>query len=50
VVADYLLNNRNNEILIYPGSPLFISLEKLNSRDASMIASIWAPIVRLCSY
>ena len=39
-----LLNNRNNEILIYPGSVIYIPRE-VKSRDASMIASIWAPIV-----
>ena len=39
-----MLNNRNNEILIYPGSVIYIPRE-VKSRDASMIASIWAPIV-----
>jgi polysaccharide biosynthesis/export protein len=39
-----LLNNRSNEVLIYPGSVIYIPRE-VKSRDASMIASIWAPIV-----
>jgi len=39
-----MLNNRNNEILIYPGSVIYIPRE-VKSRDASVIASIWAPIV-----
>jgi protein involved in polysaccharide export with SLBB domain len=39
-----LLNNRNNEILIYPGSVIYIPRE-VKSRDASMVASIWAPII-----
>ncbi|MDB9898668.1 SLBB domain-containing protein [Gammaproteobacteria bacterium] len=39
-----ILNNRNNEILIYPGSVIYIPRE-VKSRDASMTASIWAPIV-----
>tara|TARA_B110000008_G_scaffold26151_1_gene23527 strand:- start:2042 stop:3793 length:1752 start_codon:yes stop_codon:yes gene_type:complete len=39
-----MLNNRNNEILIYPGSVIYIPRE-VKTRDASMIASIWAPIV-----
>jgi polysaccharide biosynthesis/export protein len=38
------LNNRNNEILIYPGSVIYIPRE-VKTRDASMVASIWAPIV-----
>jgi protein involved in polysaccharide export with SLBB domain len=39
-----LLNNRKNDILVYPGSVIYIP-RKVKSRDASMIASIWAPIV-----
>ena len=39
-----MLNNRNNEILIYPGSVIYIPRE-VKTRDASMIASIWAPII-----
>ena len=38
-----LLNNRNNEILIYPGSVIYIPREVKS--NASMIASIWAPIL-----
>ena len=38
-----MLNNRNNEILIYPGSVIYIPREVKS--DASVIASIWAPIV-----
>jgi protein involved in polysaccharide export with SLBB domain len=39
-----LLNNRANDILIYPGSVIYVP-RKIASRDPSMIASIWAPIV-----
>jgi polysaccharide biosynthesis/export protein len=39
-----MLSNRNNEILIYPGSVIYIPRE-VKSRDASMTASIWAPII-----
>jgi len=39
-----LLNNRNNDILIYPGSVIYIPRE-VKTRDASMVASIWAPII-----
>jgi protein involved in polysaccharide export with SLBB domain len=39
-----LLNNRSNDILIYPGSVIYIPRE-VKSRDASLIASIWAPII-----
>ena len=39
-----LLNNRSNDILIYPGSVIYIPRE-VKSQDASIIASIWAPIV-----
>ena len=38
------LYNRNNEILIYPGSVIYIP-RKVKARDASMVASIWAPII-----
>jgi protein involved in polysaccharide export with SLBB domain len=39
-----LLNNRGNNILIYPGSVIYVPRE-VKSRDASLIASIWAPII-----
>jgi protein involved in polysaccharide export with SLBB domain len=39
-----LLNNRSNDILIYPGSVIYVPRE-VKSRDASVIASIWAPII-----
>jgi protein involved in polysaccharide export with SLBB domain len=39
-----LLNNRSNDILIYPGSVIYVPRE-IKSQDASIIASIWAPIV-----
>jgi protein involved in polysaccharide export with SLBB domain len=39
-----LLNNRSNDILLYPGSVIYVP-RKVKSRDASIIASIWAPIV-----
>mgnify|MGYP001596518306 CR=1 FL=1 len=39
-----MLNNRNNDILIYPGSVIYIPRE-VKTRDASMVASIWAPII-----
>jgi len=38
------LNSRGNEILIYPGSVIYIPREVL-SRDKALVASIWAPIV-----
>jgi protein involved in polysaccharide export with SLBB domain len=38
------LNNRSNDILIYPGSVIYIP-RKVFTRDPAMIASIWAPIV-----
>ena len=38
------LNNRSNDILIYPGSVIYVP-RKINSRDPALIASIWAPIV-----
>ena len=38
------LNNRGEDILIYPGSVIYIP-RKVNSRDPAMVASIWAPIV-----
>ena len=39
-----MLNNRNNDILVYPGSVIYIPRE-VKTRDASMVASIWAPII-----
>ena len=39
-----LFNNRINDILIYPGSVIYVP-RKIKSRDAAIIASIWAPIV-----
>ena len=39
-----LLNNRTDDILIYPGSVIYVP-RKVKSTDASIIASIWAPIV-----
>jgi protein involved in polysaccharide export with SLBB domain len=39
-----LLNNRSNDILIYPGSVIYIPRE-VKSRNISLTASIWAPIV-----
>tara|TARA_B100000768_G_scaffold10662_1_gene10566 strand:+ start:540 stop:2264 length:1725 start_codon:yes stop_codon:yes gene_type:complete len=38
------LNKRSNDILVYPGSVIYVP-RKVNSRDASLVASIWAPIV-----
>jgi protein involved in polysaccharide export with SLBB domain len=38
------LNNRSNDILIYPGSVIYIP-RKVFTTDPAMIASIWAPIV-----
>lgn len=38
------VNNRGDEILIYPGSVIYIP-RKTQFRDPSLIASIWAPIV-----
>jgi protein involved in polysaccharide export with SLBB domain len=38
------LNKRSNDIPIYPGSVIYVP-RKVNSRDASLVASIWAPIV-----
>ena len=38
------LNNRSNDVLIYPGSVIYIP-RKLLTRDPTMIASIWAPIL-----
>ena len=38
------LNKRSNDILIYPGSVIYVP-RKVNSRDASLVASIWAPII-----
>jgi protein involved in polysaccharide export with SLBB domain len=39
-----ILDNRGDDILIYPGSVVYIP-RKVNSRDPAMVASIWAPIV-----
>ena len=39
-----LLNNRSDDVLIYPGSVIYVP-RIVKSRDASIIASIWAPIV-----
>ncbi|MDA9220853.1 SLBB domain-containing protein [Gammaproteobacteria bacterium] len=39
-----LLNNKSNDILIYPGSVIYVPRE-VKSQDASIVASIWAPIV-----
>ena len=39
-----VLNNRSNDILIYPGSVIYVPRE-VKSQDASIIASIWAPIL-----
>jgi protein involved in polysaccharide export with SLBB domain len=38
------LDSRSEDILIYPGSVIYIP-RKVNSRDPAMVASIWAPIV-----
>ena len=38
------LNSRSNDILIYPGSVIYIP-RKISTRDPAIIASIWAPIV-----
>ena len=38
------LDNRGEDILIYPGSVIYIP-RKVNSRDPAVVASIWAPIV-----
>lgn len=38
------LNNRGDDILIYPGSVIYVP-RKVNSRDPAQVASIWAPIV-----
>tara|TARA_B100000780_G_scaffold253335_1_gene200899 strand:- start:705 stop:2462 length:1758 start_codon:yes stop_codon:yes gene_type:complete len=38
------LNNRSNNISIYPGSVIYVP-RKVNSKDPALIASIWAPIV-----
>lgn len=38
------INNNQNRILIYPGTVIYVP-RKLITRDASLIASIWAPIV-----
>ena len=38
------LNRRGDEVLIYPGSVIYIP-RKVLSRDPALVASIWAPIV-----
>ena len=38
------LKKRSNDILVYPGSVIYVP-RKVASRDASLVASIWAPIV-----
>jgi protein involved in polysaccharide export with SLBB domain len=38
------LSNRSNDILIYPGSVIYVP-RKVNSQEAAIVASIWAPIV-----
>jgi protein involved in polysaccharide export with SLBB domain len=38
------LDNKGEDILIYPGSVIYIP-RKVESRDPAMVASIWAPIV-----
>jgi len=39
-----ILNNRHNDILLYPGSVIYVP-RKVNSREPALVASIWAPIV-----
>lgn len=39
-----ILKNRSNDILIYPGSIIYVPRE-VNGQEAAIIASIWAPIV-----
>ena len=39
-----LLNNKNNDVLIYPGSIIFIP-QKTNFATSLQVASIWAPII-----
>jgi len=39
-----LLSNRSDDTLIYPGSVIYVPRE-VKTRDASMVASVWAPIV-----
>ena len=39
-----LLNNRSNDILVYPGSVIYVP-RTIVGRDPSMVAAIWAPIV-----
>jgi polysaccharide biosynthesis/export protein len=38
------LSNRGNDILVYPGSVIYVP-RKVNAREAAMTASIWAPIL-----
>jgi len=37
-------SNRSNDILIYPGSVIYVP-RRVNSQEAAIVASIWAPIV-----
>ena len=38
------MNSRKNDILIYPGSVIYIP-RTVKTQNAGQIASIWAPIV-----
>lgn len=38
------LNKRGNEVMIYPGSVIYVP-RKVNSPEAAMTAAIWAPIL-----
>ena len=38
------LSNRGNDILIYPGSIIYVP-RKVNAQEAAIVASIWAPIL-----
>ena len=38
------LNNRSNDILVYPGSVIYVP-RRVNSRDPALVAAIWAPII-----
>ena len=39
-----ILNDEGNNSLIYPGSLIYIP-RKVEAREASKVASIWAPII-----
>jgi protein involved in polysaccharide export with SLBB domain len=39
-----ILRNRGNDVLIYPGSVIYVP-RKVNGQEAAIVASIWAPIV-----